>query len=162
MESARSKRASCIFRELQLHVTAGKLLAVQDWMKEGRAVKPPRAWPRFSKSPDRRRTAVQRVTWGYVKDANISAGSDCAWLDQIEYTIPGFQFVSPPILTNGTTRLNIAGTNGQRLILQASQDLKSWLSLSTNIVTGGAISVIDSSSTNYQNRAYRAIHRNGP
>jgi hypothetical protein len=106
--------------------------------------------------------AYVALTWGYVKDANISAGSDTAWLDQVEYTVPAFQFTPLPTMTNGVVSLFLTGTNGQRLIIQGSQDLTSWVSLFTNTVTSGTISVNDSQSTNYPNRSYRAIHRNEP
>ncbi|MGV3774935.1 MAG: immunoglobulin domain-containing protein [Verrucomicrobiales bacterium] len=106
--------------------------------------------------------AYVTLIWGYVKDANISAGSDIAWLDQVEFTVPEFQFTPLPSFTNNLASLYLAGTNGQRLIIQGSQDLRTWTSLTTNVVTGGTISYTDSQATNYLNRFYRAIHRNEP
>jgi uncharacterized repeat protein (TIGR01451 family) len=100
------------------------------------------------------------VTWGYVKDANISAGSDAAWLDQVNFVVPAFSFNQMPAITNGAVYLTLNGTNGQRLIIQGSQNLSMWTSLTTNFVTNSTILYTDQQATNFPYRFYRAIHRN--
>jgi uncharacterized repeat protein (TIGR01451 family) len=101
-----------------------------------------------------------RVTWGYVKDANISAGSDAAWLDQVNYAVPTFHFNQMPAITNGAIYLTLNGTNGQRLVIQSSQTLSSWTSLTTNVVTNSTLLYTDQQATNFPYRFYRAVHRN--
>lgn len=74
------------------------------------------------------------VSWLYAKDADISAGSDAAWLDQVKYTVPSFYF-SSSVWTNGVLKVTVNGTTGQRLTFQQSSNLLQWTPLSNGTVT---------------------------
>jgi len=101
------------------------------------------------------------LRWTYRKNSLISSGSDAAWLDQVVQTVPAFSFSGPIVLTNGQFQVTLNGTNGQRLVIQGSQDLATWASLSTNFVTTNGTTVYtDSQATNFVYRFYRATHRN--
>jgi len=100
--------------------------------------------------------------WQYVKNASISSGSDAGWVDDITFTVPTFSLGSPTMPGNGQFQLTLTTTNGQQLVVQGSDDLIFWTSLSTNTATGSTMSFTDTQATNYPYRFYRAIHRNAP
>jgi uncharacterized repeat protein (TIGR03806 family) len=70
---------------------------------------------------------------------------------------PGVVFVSPGEFTNGTFQLTIAGTAGKSYVLQASADLQTWISLSTNVPSATPFTVIDPNATSFTRRFYRAV-----
>ena len=62
------------------------------------------------------------------------------------------------IAAGGKFQFVLRGLAGNRYIIQASPDLVSWISLSTNsIPAGGSIPINDSDMTNYVRRFYRAV-----
>jgi hypothetical protein len=62
------------------------------------------------------------------------------------------------IAAGGKFQFVLRGPAGNKYIIQASPDLVSWTSLSTNIIpAGGSIPINDSDMTNYVRRFYRAI-----
>jgi len=62
------------------------------------------------------------------------------------------------IAAGGKFQFVLRGPAGDRYIIQASPDLVSWTSLSTNTIpAGGSIPINDSDMTNYVRRFYRAV-----
>jgi len=53
----------------------------------------------------------------------------------------------------------IKGTPGQTIVVEASSDLGSWVSMATNIVVNSLIYFSDPSWTNFPHRYYRARTR---
>jgi hypothetical protein len=67
------------------------------------------------------------------------------------------------ILSTGTGmtangfQIQLAGPAGSNYIIQASSDLKNWISISTNAAPTGSVSYTDAAATNLSFRYYRAI-----
>lgn len=59
-------------------------------------------------------------------------------------------------LVNGQVQLQLSGPANKRYILQSSPDLSNWINVSTNVLTGGLISLTDSPPANGSQRFYRA------
>ncbi len=102
---------------------------------------------------------LHTIMWNYIKDGSISAGSDAGWLDQVTYTVPSFYFSSPK-WTNSALRVNVNGTNGQRVIFQASSDFIRWTSFSTNTLSSTSVPFIITPAAGATHRFYRLTHRN--
>jgi hypothetical protein len=66
-------------------------------------------------------------------------------------------FNSVTFATNGVAQLAFSGVAGESYMLQASSDLVSWDSISTNVAPANVFSFIDSNSTNFPVRFYRVI-----
>jgi hypothetical protein len=62
-----------------------------------------------------------------------------------------------PIYTNGQFQVHVMGTAGQAFVLQTSSDLIHWLPLSTNILAGSPLSLMDTNAGNYTARFYRTV-----
>lgn len=56
-------------------------------------------------------------------------------------------------------KLALSGPSGSNFVVQASSDLKSWTSISTNSAPTGTVTYTDTSATNRLSRFYRAIVR---
>jgi len=56
---------------------------------------------------------------------------------------------------DGTVDFRITGLEGRSFIVQASTDLKQWVSISTNVATGGTIEFTDRPSGNFPARFFR-------
>lgn len=62
--------------------------------------------------------------------------------------------------SNGALRLNLAGSVGSMYVLQATSNLVSWSSISTNTIPdSGMITILDLGSTNKSRMFYRAISK---
>lgn len=59
-------------------------------------------------------------------------------------------------MANNGFNLEFAAPTGSNVVIQASSDLKTWVSISTNVVSGGVISYIDAAAKAHSNRFYRA------
>jgi hypothetical protein len=57
---------------------------------------------------------------------------------------------------SGGVLLQLSGDNGQRIIVEASTDLKAWIPISTNIIAAGSVIFADLTGTNFTHRFYRA------
>ncbi len=97
------------------------------------------------------------LRWAYTKNASITAGSDAGWVDEITLAFPAINLESPAMLTNGLFQFSLVGTNGQKLIIEASTNLTVWIPLTTNTLTGNQMTISDGQSTNYPSRFYRAV-----
>jgi hypothetical protein len=53
--------------------------------------------------------------------------------------------------------LQLSGPIGSNLVIQASADLKNWVSISTNPAPAGSVSYVDTSAITYPIRFYRAF-----
>ncbi len=61
---------------------------------------------------------------------------------------------------NGTFQMQLSGTStGSNYVLEATTNLINWLPLTTNAASGASIFLMDSGSTNYPFRFYRAIQQ---
>jgi hypothetical protein len=63
--------------------------------------------------------------------------------------------VTPQVQGNGTFQFTLVTTPGKTIVIETSTDLINWTPISTNTVTSGSASVIDSGLTN-TGRYYRA------
>lgn len=53
-------------------------------------------------------------------------------------------------------KLQFAGPTGSNVVIQASSDLVHWVPISTNVITGGVVSYLDTAAKVYPSRYYRA------
>jgi hypothetical protein len=53
-------------------------------------------------------------------------------------------------------QLQFSGPTGSNCVIQASSDLKTWVPISTNVITGGVVSYIDAAAKAHPTRFYRA------
>jgi peptidyl-Asp metalloendopeptidase len=96
------------------------------------------------------------LEWVYLKDESYGAGQDRGWLDQVVLTVaPGpvlgsFNGGSPPQF-----QLQFTGALGGSYTVLASTNLLNWSALTNLVNTGSAMSVTDTSSTNFPRRFYR-------
>ena len=103
--------------------------------------------------------------WRYVKDANFSAGLDAAYIDNLflPQNVPDPTDPSATLslhrLADGACLIELAGQAARTYVLQASDDLTSWLALSTNVLGGNYMFIEDRQTTNQSLRFYRAIAR---
>lgn len=104
-------------------------------------------------------TGLFNFRWEYTKDADISAGSDAAWMDQVVYAVPPFYF-SSVAYSNNQFRATLNGTNGQRLILHGSSDLIQWSPFATIVMANTTSNLTINPPTNAAYRFYRAVHLN--
>jgi hypothetical protein len=54
-------------------------------------------------------------------------------------------------------QIQLSGPIGSNIVIQASSDLKNWVSISTNPAPAGSVSYLDTSATTYPVRFYRAF-----
>ncbi len=59
------------------------------------------------------------------------------------------------MVTNGF-KMEFSGPTGSNVVIEASSDLKTWVPIWTNVITGGVVSCIDTAAKAYPNRYYRA------
>lgn len=71
--------------------------------------------------------------------------------------LPRLFFTSPGAFSNGTFEVQLSGAANQKYILQASDDLKSWLSLGTNVPLSSPFYLADPQATNFTHRFYRVM-----
>jgi len=78
------------------------------------------------------------------------------WLEPVPVVVPTFSSGSGVAVVNGQMQFSACGgVEGQTVYVQASMDLASWQTVSTNIVTGGCINYIDPQLPAPPNRYYR-------
>src|SRR5262249_41280203 len=89
------------------------------------------------------------LEWRYAKDPSGSAGLDAAFIDDVNLPLVlGTNELSAAHLslerqTDGAIFLNLLGQTNQTYVTQGSTNLVNWLSLTTNIATGGFIRIPD-------------------
>ncbi|MDB6020243.1 MAG: hypothetical protein JWQ04_100, partial [Pedosphaera sp.] len=72
--------------------------------------------------------------------------------------LPGVIFTAPGHFDNtGTFQLSITGLANKSYLLQASSDLKTWVTLSTNVPSASPFTLSDPGATNFPLRFYRAV-----
>jgi len=59
------------------------------------------------------------------------------------------------MVSNGF-KLAFAAPNGSNVVIEASSDFKTWVPISTNVVSGGVVSCIDAAAKAHPSRFYRA------
>lgn len=101
--------------------------------------------------------------WRYTKDAvGNSLGLDAAFLDNLDLPLAvpvdasSAAHLSLSSVT-GAFHLEIAGQQDQNYVIQSSEDLRNWLSISTNVAAGGFIRYLEPLSRVGAFRFYRAI-----
>jgi len=110
-------------------------------------------------------TGSTRLEWRYLKDANFSSGLDAAFIDNLY--LPGLaaDTTNPSAgltLYRLPTRVGLIKLEGQAArmyTLEASDDLRTWSPLTTNLLTGNLIFIEDLLGTNRAAGFYRAITR---
>jgi len=108
---------------------------------------------------------VNQFEWRYIKDANFSSGLDAAFVDNLYLPLntpdPGNL---PAVLSlyrmpNRASLIELEGQASRTYVLELSDDMKLWMPLSTNILTGNLIFIEDRQATNRPSGFYRAIAR---
>ena len=97
------------------------------------------------------------LEWRYVKDPNQSAGLDAAFIDNVDLpsTPPSLRLLNPTV---GSFQIQFQGPSAQQVRIQASPDLTTWQTISTNVINSGAtIQFTDPQAPGLQLRFYRAI-----
>jgi len=103
------------------------------------------------------------LEWRYVKDASLSAGADAAYLDNVNLPLVVSDSavfrarLSIEQTSEGTTYVDLTGQPGQTYVFQASADMVSWDSFSTNVAVGGFARAVDAASASKPRHYYRAI-----
>jgi hypothetical protein len=103
------------------------------------------------------------LEWRYSKDFSVSAGLDAAFLDNIDLPLavpalastPGLLAVSHQV--NGAVNLQVTGQPNRNYVIQASNDLENWASISTNRSDSGTIYIVDPEAGGHPVRFYRAV-----
>jgi hypothetical protein len=103
---------------------------------------------------------VNVLEWRYTKDANFSAGSDAAFIDNVYLPLPdsaiAAQLAILP-LPNGQFRIQLQGLSDRQYVIQASSDLVNWTSVATAVADNGTIQWTDPQPGNQPRRFYRAL-----
>lgn len=103
------------------------------------------------------------LEWRYAKDPNVNFGMDAAFLDNVNLPVlVGVDGSTPAQLqihreSDGTVFITLTGQTNQLYLLQASTDLITWQTISTNVAVGGFIQVVDPASDTLPARFYRAV-----
>ena len=102
------------------------------------------------------------LEWRYVKDAAVSEGEDAAFIDKVD--LPA---VAPPFdpsslslagIVSGSQQIRLRGQPYKPYVVQASADLKTWKSISTNTANNaGEILFQDAEAAGQALRFYRAF-----
>lgn len=83
------------------------------------------------------------------------------WQTPVSYTYTAANNILPTLLaptlrTNGQFQFTLTGlTPGKTNVVQSSDDLSNWTSLSTSVAVNTSLQVVDSSATNFNRRFYR-------
>jgi len=89
-----------------------------------------------------------------------SAVSSNATLAVLSLAVTNVYFVTSGIgLGANGFQIQLSGPTGSNVVLQASSDLKNWVSISTNVVSAGNVSYLDVSAKTNKVRFYRAFIR---
>ncbi len=95
---------------------------------------------------------------GNVIVGGSSYGVRRLWLEPTPIVVPTFSSGSGVTLVNGQFQLSACGgVDGQNVVVQTSSDLVNWVSVSTNVVSGGCISYTDPQTPAPPNRYYRLM-----
>ena len=106
---------------------------------------------------------TNRFEWRYAKDAvGNSLGLDAAFLDNLDLPLAVQVDASSAAHLNlssvaGSFQLEVAGQRDQNYVIQSSDDLRSWLSVSTNVATDGVVRYIEPLAPPRRFQFYRAI-----
>ena len=104
------------------------------------------------------RAGQNTLLWRYSKDANFSEGLDAAFLDNLYLPlaeIPAAPELMMSILDDGSLRLNIQGLPGRPHVIEVSNNLSDWVSVTTETSPDGLIQWIDPESGTEALRFYR-------
>jgi hypothetical protein len=72
--------------------------------------------------------------------------------------VPNASTVSIALQPDGSPLITLSGSTNQLYVLQASFDMHSWTSISTNTTDdNGLFTFVDSDAQNYQQRYYRGV-----
>ncbi len=73
--------------------------------------------------------------------------------------VPNELFVAPGALSNGNFKVELSGVVGKSYVFQASTDLQTWTSLSTNVLSVNPSYFVDPGASNFTHRFYRVIEQ---
>jgi mono/diheme cytochrome c family protein len=73
--------------------------------------------------------------------------------------LPGVNFVGLPSFSNGVFQTQLSVEMGKSYIFQASTNLSTWISLSTNSPLSSPFNLVDPAATNFPFRFYRAVQQ---
>jgi len=103
---------------------------------------------------------VNTLEWRYVKDANFSAGSDAAFLDNLYLPLPDAAVaarLSIAVLPDRGYQVAVQGYPGRAYLLEASSDLSTWTPVHTNSSPSGSWVWMDLVPPTRSARYYRAL-----
>ena len=106
---------------------------------------------------------LNTMEWRYRKDPLNSAGLDAAFIDNVD--LPLIVPVGPSsaahlglsISAEGGLSIRVTGQPGQQYLIQASDNLTQWQSISTNLAVDGIIQFVDPDAAGKALRFYRAV-----
>lgn len=86
---------------------------------------------------------LHTVMWRYAKDGSTDEGSDAAWVDEVVWN-PGTAAVQPALVEvlptpEGGMQVRTVGGQSGRLVIQSSEDLKTWTDWVTGLAQGGVL-----------------------
>jgi uncharacterized repeat protein (TIGR01451 family) len=67
------------------------------------------------------------------------------------------QLSAPVLMSDGCSQVSLQGQQGKTYTIQASTDLRSWTPIATNTLNSSLWNFVDSHSTNFTQRFYRAV-----
>jgi hypothetical protein len=73
------------------------------------------------------------------------------------FLVQPLAFISADFLTNKTLQLGFSGVTGSNYVLQASTNLATWVSITTNTASASQIYFVDPRASNFPARYYRVL-----
>lgn len=110
-------------------------------------------------------TGVNTLEWRFIRDAAFDGWLNAVFLDNLDIPIVEPVNLSVPVRintaaiqqVNGGLQLRIEGQTNQMYLVQASSDLASWLTVSTNFAPYGLIQFSEPQALTNASRYYRVI-----
>ncbi|MBI2924589.1 MAG: S8 family serine peptidase [Verrucomicrobia bacterium] len=106
---------------------------------------------------------LNTLEWRYVKDVNKSSYLDAAFIDNVDLPlVVGVDATTPALLEfrrvyGGNYQLLLQGQPGQTYVIQSSEDLRRWQTVTTSTAVGGQILFTDPQGVSLPQRFYRAV-----
>ncbi|MDB6022299.1 MAG: hypothetical protein JWQ04_2156, partial [Pedosphaera sp.] len=101
-----------------------------------------------------------RITNSLTLSANaFASGPNNSVAANAVFTVAPLYFTSGTLLSNQQFQLSFSGVTGNTYVLQASTDLTTWVSLSTNVAPASTFNLFDTNAASFPYRFYRVIQQ---
>jgi hypothetical protein len=84
------------------------------------------------------------------------AGMTASAIAVLSVRRPDVQLLAPALQPNGQARMVVSAPQGEIFTIDASTNLKNWVSLASITITNGPVPFVDAAATNFVRRFYRA------